>query len=179
MKEKTIDLQLNPGSRVDIRCTGDERSDHDEERRGKSYGQEKKVDNKTRRGKSKHKKYSDSFDSSRRDFNDDIHNMPEQKKGRGHRRKTKNRRQASHRDKDSDRDNSSGNSSASLSKRPGRLSGRGDSKSGSEERRQGRRRSKLQVAHPLNELLPRAADCRQYNLFSNNSSYQELSEYVL
>lgn len=74
---------------------------------------------------------------------------------------------------------SSGEPSAALSKCPDKLSGRGDSDSDDDECHQKRRRSTLQIAHPLNDLFVPTADYRKCKLSNKKGDYQDLSSHVL
>lgn len=88
--ERAIYLPINPESGANLRYTGDEKPDTDEDRRGKTHRQKRKDDRKSHGGKSKPEKlHSDLSDANGSSSDDDRSDEPDQKKGGGHRSKTK------------------------------------------------------------------------------------------
>lgn len=79
---------------------------------------------------------------------------------------------------DPDSNGFSGDSSDATLKWSDQWSGRSESDWNDDGRRQRERRRKIKVIRPLNEMLARAADCRENKLVSKKGENQELSRHV-
>lgn len=70
---------MNSGDGEDLRCTGDESSDMDEDRCETRFRQKEKGHRKSCGRKSKQEKHSDPSDSEKSDYNDDRKDKPDRK----------------------------------------------------------------------------------------------------
>lgn len=89
MKKKTMYLQIYHQNRADLRYTGVERSDTNNDLCGKTYCQKTKGSKKSHGRKPIRKEFSDTSDSDGSDFSGAHYDKPERKKGKIHCRKTK------------------------------------------------------------------------------------------
>lgn len=99
------------------------------------------------------KRYRDPSDSGRRDSNDDTDDVPDREKGRGYRRKRKDRRRVSRQDRNSHPDDSSADSFATSLECSDRLTRSTDSDSDDDNPQQRRRLSKRLMIRALKELF--------------------------
>lgn len=178
VREKTTNFLINPGSGADLRCSGDEGSDTNDDRRRNRYHWNKESDRKSLDIKSKLKKCSDPFDLDESDCDEGRDSKPDRREGQKHRRKTKICQRITRQDRVTGLDGFSGGSLATLSKLSDQSGVRGYSNSKNGKYRRKKRRSKLQVVLPLDELLAGEADYSEYELVGIRGNHQDLFGHV-
>lgn len=78
-EKKSTKYRIRPGSRTDLRYTGDERPNTDEHVRGRRYRQKKKRKREFRGRNFRQRVYGDPFDPDADDPDDDLANKPDRK----------------------------------------------------------------------------------------------------
>lgn len=176
--EKTLHIHKDSGSEAQCKCTGDERFDTKMCCRRRRNWEKKKSDIELRDMNSEPENYSDLYDSGESESRGDCGAKPNRKSGQSHRCKIKNHRRISRQNSDSSPHEICGDSSLALSELLKQSSYRRDVNSNEGEHRPRRRRSKFQVARPLNELFARVADYHGYKLVQNKTDYQDLLRHL-